>query len=445
MLDLTKGKESIVILKFAIPMLLGNLFHQLYQIVDSIIVGNILGKEALAAVGASFPIIFALVSLVMGLSIGFSIIISQYFGAKNYKNVKKSIDTMLISLFFAAIAITIIGISLSGPIFRLLQLPKEIIPAAKTYLNIFLSGAVLLFGFNGINSILRGLGDSKTPLYFLIFSTLLNIALDLIFIIIFKWGIAGAAYATIISQGCALVIAIIYLNRTHKLIHISLKNLHFEKYIFKKGLQIGLPSGIQQTFVAIGMMSLFGIVSSFGTDVIAAYTAAGRINNLVTIPAMNFAAALSTFTAQNIGAKKFGRVKKGYMSTLLMSSISCVFITIIIILFGKTFMGMFTSDANVIEIGAKYLAIVSSFYLLFSTMFTTNGVIKGAGATLIPMFITLLSLWIIRIPVAYFLSGKIGYTGIWWSIPIGWSVGMSGSLIYYFSGKWKKKVVIKDD
>lgn len=442
MKDLTKGKESKLILKFAIPMLLGNFFHQLYQIVDSIIVGNILGKEALASVGSSFPIIFALVSLVLGIGIGFSIIISQYFGAKNYKNVKKAIDTMLIALFFAAIAITIIGISLSGPIFRLLQLPEEIIPEAKTYLNIFLSGAVLLFGFSGINSILRGLGDSKTPLYFLIFSTILNITLDLIFIIVFKWGIAGAAYATIISQGSALIVAIIYLNKTHKLIHLSLKNIKFDKIIFKKGLKIGLPSGIQQTFVAIGMMSLFGIVSSFGTNVIAAYTAAGRINNLVMIPAMNFAAALSTFVAQNIGAGKYNRVKKGYISTLFMSSIACVIITLIVIAFSKSLMSMFTSDENVIEIGAKYLAIVSSFYLLFSTMFTTNGVIKGAGATIIPMFITLLSLWIVRIPVAYLLSGEIGYTGIWWAIPIGWAVGMSGSLVYYFSGKWKKKIIL---
>ncbi len=443
--DLTIGKESKVIFQFALPMLLGNVFQQLYNVVDSIIVGNILGKKALAAVGASFPVIFTLIALVFGIGIGFSIIVAQYFGAKDIERVKRTIDTMYISLFFASIAITIIGITFNESIFRILKLPEEVLPLAKTYLNVYFSGTIFLFGFNGTSSILRGLGDSKTPLYFLILSTLVNIGLDLLFIIVFKWGIAGAAYATIISQGIAFISAIIYLNKTHKIIHFSLRDTHFDKNIFKKSIKIGLPSGIQQTFVSIGMMALFGIINTFGTDVIAAYTAAGRINSLALMPAMNFAAALSTFTGQNLGAGKGKRVKSGYKATLLMSSLLCIVVTVIIIYFGGFLMSLFTSDSEVIRIGTKYLVIVSSFYLLFSTMFVTNGVIRGAGATLIPMFITLFSLWLVRLPVAYFLSQKIGVTGIWWSIPIGWFFGMIGALIYYMSGKWKNKVIIEHE
>ncbi|MBN2519496.1 MAG: MATE family efflux transporter, partial [Bacteroidales bacterium] len=242
MKDLTVGKEGKQILTFALPMLAGNLFQQLYNIVDSIIVGRILGKEALAAVGASYPIIFTLISLVIGVAMGGTIIISQYFGAKDYIKVKKTIDTLYIFLFFASLFVSIIGIPLTDEIFRLLKLPEEIMPQANVYLKIYLSGMIAFFGFNATSAILRGLGDSKTPLYFLIISTLFNIILDLLFIIVFEWGIAGAAIATIISQGGAFITAIIYLNKTHKIIQFSFKNLVFDNSIFKDSLRIGLPS-----------------------------------------------------------------------------------------------------------------------------------------------------------------------------------------------------------
>ena len=213
MKDLTTGKEGSLILKFALPMLLGNVFQQLYNIVDSIIVGNFIGKEALAAVGASFPIIFAFLSLIIGIVSGSTIVISQYFGAKDIEKVKRAIDTLFIFLFFASIIISIVGIIFSEDIFRMLKLPEEIIPQATTYFNIFIGGVIVSFGFNGTSAILRGLGDSKTPLYFLIVSTFFNIGFDLLFVLVFKWGIAGVAIATVLAQGGAFLTAIIYLNR----------------------------------------------------------------------------------------------------------------------------------------------------------------------------------------------------------------------------------------
>jgi putative MATE family efflux protein len=443
MKDLTAGNESKLIIQFAAPMLLGNIFQQLYNIVDSIVVGNFIGKEALAAVGASFPIIFTLISLVIGFAVGATIIIAQYFGSKQMQKVKLTIDTLYIVLFFASIVTTIFGIALAGPILRLIQLPEEIFPQARLYLIIYLSGLIFFFGFNGTSAILRGLGDSKTPLYFLIIATLANIVLDLLFVVVFKWGIAGVAVATVISQAGAFFTAILYLNRTHAVMKFSLFRLKFDKEIFWKSVSIGLPSGLQQTFVSLGLLAITWIVNLFGVNVIAAYSIAMRIDSLASLPAMNFSAALSTFVGQNIGANKVGRVKAGLMATMKMTTIISIFFSLIAIFFSRFLMSLFTNDQDVIAIGAKYLIIVSSFYIFFSTLFVINGVMRGAGDTLIPMFITLFALWIVRIPIAWILSHRMGQTGIWWSIPIGWFFGMSMGIVYYWSGRWKKKSIIK--
>ncbi len=443
MKDLTKGNEAKLIFQFAVPMLLGNVFQQLYQIVNSVIVGRFLGEKALAAVGASVPIIFTLIALIIGFGIGASVVISQYFGAKDLEKVRRASDTINIFLFFAGIVLSIIGILCSGWLFELLQLPQELMHDAKLYLNIYLTGLVVMFGFNGTAAILRGIGDSKTPLYFLIISVIINIFLDLLFILVFKWGIAGAALSTVISQIGAFATAIIYLNRNHHIIRFNPKQIQFDWKIFWQSVKIGLPTGIQQTFVALGSMALMGIVNTYGTVVIAGYSAAMRIDQLALLPAMNFSAALSGFVGQNMGANKISRIKAGLRATFLMSAAVCLVITIIVIFWGDNLMAMFTTNPEVIKVGHKYLIIVSLFYVFFSTMFTYNGMLRGAGATLIPMFITLFSLWLIRIPLAFFLSKhtSLGEEGIWWSIPIAWFVGTVGSYIYYKMGRWKTKAI----
>ncbi|MDP3463471.1 MAG: MATE family efflux transporter [Bacteroidales bacterium] len=443
MKDLTIGNESKLILSFALPMLYGNIFQQLYNIVDSIVIGKYLGNEALAAVGASFPLIFTLISLIIGIATGATIIIAQYYGAKNMQKVREAIDTLYIFLFFASLFLSLTGIFTSKYIFRLIDLPDDIIPQASLYFNIYASGFVFFFGFQGTTSILRGMGDSKTPLYFLIISTLVNIILDLIFVIVYGWGIEGVAIATVIAQAGAFFSLIVYLNRKNELLIFNPLKMRFNRSIFVRSMQIGLPTGFQQTFVAVGMLALYKVVNMFGTSVIAAYSIAMRIDSFAALPAMNFAAALSSFVGQNIGAGKQERVRKGLNATLRITAYISLGVTLIAWLFPEAIMGMFTNDESVIEAGKDYLYIVSVFYIVFSTMFVYNGVLRGAGDTLIPMFVTLFSLWVVRIPISWYLAQRMGPEGIWWGIPIAWAIGAVFSFFYFRSGKWKTKQVMR--
>jgi putative MATE family efflux protein len=445
MTDLTTGSVAKQILKFSLPMLLGSIFQQLYNIVDSIIVGKYFGKEALASVGASFPIIFTIIALIIGIGGGASVVISQYFGAKDHEKVTRAVDTLNIFLLVAGLVISVVGILISKWLFILLQLPSELMESALTYLNIYLMGMIVFFGFNSITSILRGVGDSRNPLYYLIIATFLNIGLDLLFILVFKWGIAGAAWATVVSQTIAFIIAVVHVNKKHSIIRLAIWNITFDWEIFKQSVRIGLPTGIQHTFVALGMMALMGIVNTFGTNVIAGFTASSRIDSLAALPGMTLSVALSVFVGQNIGANKIHRIYQGLKITLLFASAISITMTIVALMWSVPLMKIFTNDPEVIRIGSEYLIIVSLFYLLFSTMFIFNGLLRGAGATLIPMFITLFSLWLVRIPLAVFLSGFMGEQGIWWSIPIAWFFGATGSFAYYKFGKWKNKSVVKVD
>ncbi|MEG1606907.1 MAG: MATE family efflux transporter [Mucinivorans sp.] len=443
MKNFTSGHIGRQIIFFALPIILGNFFMQLYQIVDSIIVGQYLGKEALAAVGASTPIVFAVVALVIGIGSGASVVISQYFGGKEREKVNLTSDTLHIFLLGAGFVVAIIGIFCSELIFSWINLPEALIPQASTYLKIYLGGAFLMFGFNTIASILRGVGDSKTPLYFLLISALLNVGLDYLFIVGFGWGIAGAAWATVIAQGVAYFAAILYINRTSTIFYINLLKLKFDRKIFRQCVNYGLPTGIQQSFVAYGAVALMSIVNGFGTDVIAGYAAGLRIDGLAVIPAMNFSMALTSFVGQNVGAGRYDRVAKGLRLTLLYSSITCIVISAIIIIFGTNILHMFTTDAAVVKVGVEYLVVVSSFYLVFNAMFIINGTLRGAGAVIAPMVITIVALWGVRVPLSIWLSGIMGESGIWWSIPIGWAIGMTAAFIYYKTGNWKNKSIIK--
>ncbi len=447
MRDLTQGRIGYGILFFSIPMLIGNVFQQFYNVVDSLIVGNFLGKSSLAAVGATFPVNFVLLSMVFGISIGISVILSHYYGAKDFKHLKKAVDVMILFNLITGIILTFIGYFFAKYIFLLLNLPEELLQTSVKYFRIYILGICFVLLYNGYSSILRALGDSKTPLYFLVFSTILNVILDYSFVVFLKWGISGVAYATVISQVLTLIMLIIYIKQFKDLHIFGFKNFSFDFTILKKSLKIGLPTGLQQTFVSLGMMALMRFINQFGTDTVAAYTVASRLDSFAMMPAMNFSSALSTFVGQNIGAGRTDRVKRGYNTTLFMSGLVSITVTLIFILFGKYLLGFFTNDRIVIGIGYQYLKIVGSFYILFSCMFITHGLLRGVGITLIPMFITLFSLWIFRIPMAYFLSKplfNLGSDGIWWAIPIAWFFGFIASLIYFNKSKWREKRLIQE-
>lgn len=443
MKDLTKGNIPKQIFYFTLPMLIGNIFQQLYNTVDSIIIGRFEGTDALAAVGASFPIIFLLVALLMGITMGATILISQYFGAKDFEKVKKTISTTYIFLFFASIIMTIVGLITSSHILRLLNTPESVLPHAQSYLNIMFIGMVSMFGYNAISAILRGVGDSKTPLLFLIVSSIINIALDLLFVATFGWGVAGVAWATVIAQFSSFAFGLIYLSHKKSLLSVNIKEMTFEKDIFFKSLKIGIPSGVQQTVFSLGMIAMQRMVNDFGANTMAAFTAAGRIDSFGIMPIMNFGAAISTFVGQNIGAGKLHRVKKGYLTTLAMCTAVALCVTTALFIFGESLLKMFDSNPEVVQIGMRKLQIVSGFYAVVGVMFVTIGLFRGAGDAMMPMVISLTTLWLIRIPVASILTPYLGSDGIWWSIPTGWIIGLLLSVGYYATGRWKSKAVVK--
>lgn len=445
--DLTQGKEGKQILTFAIPMLIGNVFQQFYNIIDSVVVGKYVGSVALAAVGASFPILFTLSALVGGITIGGSVLISQYFGAKNYEKIKVTSDTLQIFLLVSSFILSILFFAISRPLFKFLSIPDEVLPDAVRYFDIvILTTTIPMFALFGMSAILRGVGNSKTPVFFVVISLIINIILDLVFVLVFDWGVDGVAWATAIASILSWVALWYHLNKKENTMirfNLNYKKWQFDWENFRLSLRIGLPSGIQQTLVGLGSMALLSIVSPYGVATLAAYTAAGRIDMFVSMPAMNLAAALSSFVGQNLGAERFDRIKNGLWATLKYSTIICIVLSLVVVFFGEEIMNMFTEQnsehySEIIAIGKEYLLIVTSFYIVFTTMFVLNGVTRGAGATLVPMLITTLSLWVIRIPLAYLLSHYFGSTGIWWSIPIGWLAGCVGAILYYNSGLWKK-------
>ncbi|MBN1151273.1 MATE family efflux transporter [candidate division WOR-3 bacterium] len=443
MKDMTTGSVTKSIFLFSVPMLLGNVFQQFYNVVDSIVVGRFVGKGALGAVGVCFPIIFFIIALIMGATMGSMVLVAQFFGAKNFEKLRKTVDTTYIVMFMTALIMTVVGLLASRYILIILGTPPEVMKDAKTYMDIIFIGLVSIFGYNGLSAIMRGVGDSKTPLYLLIVSSLINVVLDLLFVLVFKWGVAGVAWATVIAQTVSFALGVIVLNLKIPILALRIRNCGFDKKIFTESLKIGLPSGAQQMFVSLGMMALTRIVNGFGTNALTAFTAAGRVDSFAMMPAMNFSMALSTFTGQNIGADKMDRVAKGLKSTLLMSIFYSLAVTLLIFFKGGDFIKIFNTDPNVVEIGREYLIIVSSFYIAFSVMFASNGLLRGAGDTLIPMIITLFSLWAFRIPISFFLSRFMGTSGIWWGIPVAWCLGAVASLGYYSRGKWKKRIAIR--
>ncbi len=448
MLDLTEGKSWKLLLQFSIPMLIGNVLMQLYSVADFYIVGNYIGPEAVAAVGSSMPVLFALVSFIIGITMGCTVIVSQYFGAKDTVKMKRSVDTVIIFIIVAALLVMVVGLFFCAPLLRLVKTPENVFGDAKTFMQINLVGLLPLFGVNCLSAILRGVGDSKTPLYCMLISSGLNVILLLAFVPGMDWGIAGAAWATILTQALTVAGMIVWLNRKHPVIKITLHRLIFDLEIFRNSVRIGLPNGVQQALVAVGMMALLGIVNRFSTDnsdILVAYSIVNRIDSLACVPAMTFSIAIAAFVGQNVGARRQDRIPSGLNATLLMSAILTIVISAVVMIFARPVMMLFSTEINpdVIAIGVRYLMIVCPFCIVFSTMFIYTGVMRGAGDTLVPMFITLLSLWLVRIPVASFLSDLIGPDGIWWSIPIAWSIGTVFAFLYYRSGRWKNKGVIR--
>ncbi|HDN2379228.1 TPA: MATE family efflux transporter [Clostridioides difficile] len=442
MKDLTTGHEGKSIFFFAMPMLIGSLFQQLYNTADSIIVGRFIGKEAMAAVSGANPIMFLLVAALMGVSLGFSILVSQFYGSGDLKKVKATIDTTYILLFVGSILISILGIVFGGPMLKLMNTPESIFAQSKLYLTIIFSGILFSAGYNSVSAILRGLGDSVTPLYFLIIATILNIVLDLTFIVVLRMGVEGVALATIMAQAVSFIISIIYLNKRHEVLKFKIKGIVYDNKIFKDGLRLGLPSGVQQMLFSIGNMALQFLVNSYGTSAMAAFGAGLRIENFISLPIMNLGSAVSTFVAQNIGAGENERVKKGIRESIKMTLVLAVTVIALILLFRENLIALFNTDKDVIKIGSSYLFIIGPFFLFIGTSFVLSSAMKGAGDSMFALISSIVSLWLGRLPASYMLSKFFGTDGIWMGIPFGWTLGLIVTVIYYKKGHWKTKAIV---
>jgi len=448
--DLTVGNIPRHLLVFSIPMLMGNLARTSHSIINIIWVGHLVGEDAVGAAGVSFPVLFVLMGLAIGISMATTILVSQYYGAKNYSMVEKVVSnsfslSLIIGAFF-----TIAGILSSDFFLRLMGTPSENFAMASSYLKINLAGFIMLYLGFLINSILRGIGDTVTPLIFTSIGMGMNAILDPFFIGGFGpfplHGLNGAAYATLISQATALGISIAYLNRKNHMVAFNPKKLILDKYITFLLFKIGLPSIIQQSLISISTMFITTFVNAFGSAATNAFGAVVRVDMFAFIPAMSMSMAVSALTGQNIGAGKPERVKDIFKWGVIMTSSITILISLIVVFLSKLILTMFGlgDDAKVMDIGITYLRIVGSCYIFFAIMFISNGVINGAGHTIITMVFSLLSLWVIRVPFSWLLSKtSLGITGIWVAVSLSFAITMIVSLTYYFSGRWKRLVIVK--
>ena len=441
---MTRGEVWKVISRFALPLLIGNLLQQLYNVTDSVIVGQFLGKEALAAVSASFFIYYFIISLVIGIGSGTTVVISQFYGAKRFDELQKAFSSFFIFMLVAGVLLSIIGIIFAEPMFRLTNTPEEVIPQAVLYFRIYVGGTFLFVTFNSIISILRGVGESVRPMLFILLTTVLNVILDLVFIAVFHWGIEGAARATVIAQGIGMCVALAYINNTHPLLSIKKKDLVFDTSLFKEGLRIGLPTSVQQCAISLGLIALLGIVNSFGTETLTAYGAAGKIDTIIIQAVLTLSGALAAFCGQNIGARRLDRVREGVRFAMLVNVVLGLATFTAIYFFGDTMMLAFTNDPEVIAIGQEYLLIIGGFFIVHGGLNVFNGALRGAGDTLFTMVVSLTCLWLIRITLAYWFSSIWGRVGIWWAIGASLCIGLAVTYIYYRLGFWKNKGAVRE-
>ncbi|MBQ8596485.1 MAG: MATE family efflux transporter [Lachnospiraceae bacterium] len=438
--DLTQGNPGKILWQFTLPMFISVIFQQLYNIADSIIVGNfaIKGEDALAAVGASYPITMIFMAIAMGCNVGCAVVISQLFGAKRYREMKTAVSTTIIASLVLSVILTVLGEVFSVGMLRMIRTPENIFSDADIYLKVYIGGFLFLFLYNVTTGVFTSLGDSKTPLYFLIGSSLGNIALDWLFVAVFHWDVAGVAWATFICQGIACVLAMITLRKRLKEVVCEEKPELFSVIMLKRIAAFAIPSVLQQSFVSVGNIFVQNLINGFGSSVIAGYSAAIKINTFALTCFGTLGNAMSSFTAQNIGAGNTERVKKGLGIGLGMGFIIGVPFFLGCFFTGSGLIRMFMGEESTIAlgVGVEFLKIVAPFYFVISMKLVTDGLLRGSGAMTYFMISTFSDL-ILRVALGYILAVPFGTTGIWMSWPVGWGIGTALSLFFYAKGVWK--------
>ena len=443
--DLTIGKTNKILLKFTLPLFVSVIFQQMYSIADSLIAGRFAGEDALAAVGASYPITNIFNAVAFGCNIGCSVVISQYFGAKNYKRVKTATSTALISCVVIGLFLTVTGVLLTPHLLSLIDTPQNIFDDSSLYLSIYTGGFVFLFIYNIANGVFTSLGDSKTSLYFLIFSSVTNVILDYVAVVFLDMGVAGVAWATFIAQGVAGALSVVTLLRHLKNIETDGRYKIFSVSVLRKMARISIPSVLQQSFVSVGNVFIQKLINGFGSSVVAGYSAAIKLNTFTINALYTFGNGVSSFTAQNVGAGKYHKIKEGMRYGSLMAIVTGSVFALAYIMLNGQFINLFVEgegSAETVKAGTAFLKTVAPFYCFIGVKLVGDGVLRGTGSMKLFMVATFTDL-LLRVVLAFVLAPVYGYQGIWASWPIGWTVATVLSLVFYVMivNKYKKKAL----
>ena len=442
--DMTNGNVAGLLLRFAFPMLIGNIFQQFYNMADSVIVGKFVGSNALGAVGSVGSLNFMFFSLCMGLGSGIGVLISQYFGAGQDEYVRKIIANAVYITIAAGMLMSLCGTILAKPILCIMNTPQENFVDALIYMRIVCGATVVVAGYNMISSILRALGDSKTPLIFLVAASGINIILDLIFVIVFHMGVAGAAFATVIAQVLAMLGSIWFGMRKNPYLQLKKRHFQFDREIFQNSLRLGLPIAAQNALVAFSCVALQSVVNRYGAIVMAAYTATSRVEQLVQQPFGSLGTAVSTFAGQNAGAGRYDRVSAGCKVSVRIVLIFSLIMVIVMFLLGDKIVGLFVNEPEVIGIGAKGLQITSLMYIGLGLIYVMRGMLNGVGDATFAMINGVTEV-IGRVGFAWLLMmiPSVGLWGVWYTNGLTWALTGAANVIRVLQGKWKTKCVIR--
>ncbi len=443
--DMTVGTPIKAILLFAVPMLIGNVFQQFYNFVDTTVVGKFVGADALAAVGTTGSMNALLICIAMGLSNGAGVIISQCFGAQRYDEMKKAVTAMMYVASVTGLVITAAGIFLAGPAMRLLGVPDSIIHLSVLYMRIVFGFSLTGIFYNAFAAILRSVGDSRTPLYMLIISSVINVVLDLLFVLKFGMGVAGVAYATVIAQGVSAALCAMYIIKHRYQLHLDALPKLPPKYMVVKIFRIGMPSAFQSAMISLGGISVQGLINSFGTDAMAAYTASSKIDSVAIQILISIAASLSVYSGQNMGAGNIKRIRTGLRQTLMVMIPVCTAVAAVMLIFKRQILGIFLdadSAQNAIEIGCMYLSVIGIGYIIAGIMQSYQNLLKGCGDVNVCVAAGLAELGV-RVGASYLFVIFWGLQGVFIAIPVSWMCGCIIPVVRYLSGKWTKKSVIR--
>lgn len=439
---MTEGKEWKLILLFTLPLMAGNLLQQLYNTVDGIIVGNFVGEAALSAVGTCAPLTLLFISIAMGMSTGASIVVSQFYGAGAMEEMRRGVATAMLMLMGMGVAFTILAFAGAGWLLDgVLGVQDYLLADAVTYFRIYALGLFFQFVYNIAAAVLRSLGNSRATLYVLLLSSICNVILDLVAVLVFHWGVMGVAVATVISQAVSAAVSLAYLFRSHSVVRFQKGEFRFHGETAGLILKMGIPSTIQQCVVSFNHMAIQRVVNAF--DITAGYTAAMRIENFIYIPSQSFFLGMATFTGQNLGAKRLDRVRRGLHGTLIMGTITVVIISSLVLLLAPQLIGLFGVVGASKAVGVTYLHYVALGFIMFCWYFCFNGVLQGSGDVMFTLFNTVSSL-VIRTVVTYILAflTPVGYVAIWWSLLVSWVYNVVLAYLRYRFGPWKRKGVV---